>query len=409
MLNRMLAVMSGAALALALLPGVASAREGRQPVSLPLAGPQVSQPTAAGQVLVRQRATLTQHATGHPKPGTPAKWRIARATVDVEVLSSLFIHAYVDLADVDPDENAWVSVQFGHRASNGACNAAPRADKWIRTDSYARQRHLHGYSPDSWGPKPTTPWNCVIALVEDPSGNIVDAMVGSLVNTYEAPKLALGTLAVLGQTQKKLKVSAGGWTPVEVRLANRGTRATGRVNVTAVGRGLKIKRGSLDRLGKKSSGSTTIYVRPVGRKKPNKIKVTARAAGGVVATRTYRVQKVKPPKKPVAGKYRAKPNSVNFRISKGRVSGFRVTTWTRCGGYGSIPTGMYSTYNFPTRKIPRNGILTATTKGKAYGTPWGASLRLRVSGKSVTRGLFRYHGPGGCSASVPFTAKRAGR
>ncbi len=372
---------------------------------MPQVGP--VQPAAAGQVLVRQRATLTQHANGFPKTDKP-HWRLSRATIDIEVLSSLFIHAYVDLADYGIEsEPAAVSVQFGYRQGT-ACD--PKVAEWSETDASTRQHHLFGYSPNGWGPKPSKPWECVLVATTTPDGRTLhDAMVAPLVNTYEAPRLRVGKVAVLGQAQKVLKVAKGGWTPVEVTVANRGTRDAGQVTVTAKGRGLKVKRGSLGRLAEGGSNSAVIQVKPVGRKKPGKLRITARAAGGVVAHRTIRAKRLKAPKRPAAGSYRNPSGTVRFSVKKGRVTGFRVTTRTQCGGYGSIPTYQQSTYDFPKRKIPRNGILTASARGKAYGTPWSTTLRMRAVGKKVTRGLFTYYGPGGCSAVEGFNAKRAGR
>lgn len=414
MIKNVVAVLSGVVLALALVPEVATAmpQEPRGPLRLSTPMPQVAAvtPAAAGQVLVRQRATLTQHAAGYPRPNTPPRWRIDRATIDIEVLSSLFIDAHVNLGSTaQSDDDAKVTVQFGYR-SGGGCAAAPGADKWQGTDTHIWQHHLFGYSPSSWGPKPSTPWDCVLVATTTPDGTTVhDAMVAPLVNTYEAPRLAVGRVAVLGQKQRVLKVAPGGWTPVEVTVSNRGTRAAGRVTVTAKGRGLKVTRGSLDRLAKGGSNSAVIRVKPVGRTKPGKLRITARAAGGVVAHRTIRAKRVKAPKKPAAGSYRNGSGTVRFSLKKGRVTGFRVTTLTQCGGYGSIPTSQQTTYDFPKRKIPRNGILTASARGKAYGTPWSTTLRFRVAGKRVTRGLFTYHGPGGCSAFEGFNAKRTGR
>lgn len=411
MIRNVVAVLSGVVLALALVPGVATAapQEPRGPLgfsgSMSHAAPVT--PAAAGQVLVRQRATLTQHAAGFPKTNK-RHWRLARATIDIEVLSSLFIHAYVDLGDYGVEsEPASVSVQFGHRQGS-SCD--PKAAEWSETDSDTRQHHLFGYSPNAWGPKPSKPWDCVLVATTTPDGTTLhDAMVAPLVNTYEAPRFTVGKVAVLGQKQKVLKVAKGGWTPVEVTVANRGTRAAGQVTVTAKGRGLKVTRGSLDRLAKGGSSSAVIRVKPVGRKKPGKLRITAHAAGGVVAHRTIRAKRVKAPKKPAAGSYRNGSGTVRFSLKKGRVTGFRVTTLTQCGGYGSIPTSQQTTYDFPKRKIPRNGILTASARGKAYGTPWSTTLRFRVAGKKVTRGLFTYYGPGGCSAVEGFNAKRAGR
>lgn len=405
MLGKVIAMMAGIVLALALVPGVVSAADEKQGLSAPMTQARQTS-AAAGQVLVRQTADL-RPISASP---APAKWRIDRLQVEIDVLSSLFIDAYVTLGDyADSDEDALVKVQFGHRDGNN-CRGIAAATKSEETDTYTRQHHLFGYTPSSWGPKPGEPWDCVIAVVTSPNGSTVhDILVGPLQNTYEAPRLAVGTIAVLGQKQKKLKISKGGWTPVEVTVANRGNRHAGRVTVTGTGRGLKVKKGSLDRVSEGGSSSAVVKVKKVGRKKPKSLVLTARAAGGVVAKRTIRVKQVKLPRKPSAGRYRGAGGDVRFQIRKGRVAGFSVTTLTRCGGYGTVPTYQQNTYNFPKRKIPRNGILTASARGKAYGTPWSTTLRMRVNGKKVTRGLFRYSGPGGCSTTESFTAKRAAR
>lgn len=411
MIRNVAAVLSGVVLGIALVPGVATAapEEPRGPLGLPVPMPQAApvKPAVAGQVLVRQKASFR----GSSPSSVPKRFRIGQVSVDVEVLSSLFIDAHVTLGDyAATDDEALVAVQFGYANAAKSCVGVASATKFEETDTYTLRYHLFGYTPSSWGEKPRTPWNCVIAATLDPDTLAVrDQQAGALVNTYEAPRLTVDKVAVLGQKQKVLKVAKGGWTPVEVTVANRGTRAAGQVTVTAKGRGLKVTRGSLDRLAKGGSSSAVIRVKPVGRKKPGKLRITAHAAGGVVVHRTIRAKRVKAPKRPAAGSYRNPSGTVRFSIKKGRVTGFRATTLTQCGGYGSIPTSQQTTYDFPKRKIPRNGILTASARGKAYGTPWSTTLRFRVAGKKVTRGLFTYYGPGGCSAVEGFNAKRTGR
>jgi len=95
---------------------------------------------------------------------------------------------------------------------------------------------------------------------------------------------------------------------------------------------------------------------------------------------------------------------VRFTIGAGRVRGFSVTTRTACGVVG-VPTYTQNTYNFPTTRIARRGIVDAQQR-KALFT---VSLRLRVAGGKVTSGSFAYSGPAGCSATESFTATRRGR
>lgn len=416
MFSRVLATMAAVVTGVAVMSSPASAEPA--PAALPtssfaapLAAPM--QPAAAGQVLVRQRATLTSanRVAGQPVPA--ARWRIDRATIDVEVLSSLFADVTVSLGSTaNHDGDAHVAVMFGHRDSAGSCN--PAAGQSETTSVFIREHDFFGSAPGAWGPKPSRPWECVIVATNDGASNpdnlvVHDMLIGWLSNTYEAPKLKVGAVKVLGQKQKKLKISKGGWTPVQVTIANRGTRAAGRITLRGKGKGLKVKAGSLSSLRHGSSATAVVRVKPVGRKKPKKLVLTAKAAGGVVAKRAVKVKQVKLPKKPRAGRYRSPDGTVKFRIRKGRVTGFSVTTQTQCGGYGTTPTHTQNTYDFPKRKIPRNGILTASAKGKAHGVPWSSSLQMRVDGAKITRAVFRYNGPGGCSATDAFKAKRVGR
>ena len=78
---------------------------------------------------------------------------------------------------------------------------------------------------------------------------------------------------------------------------------------------------------------------------------------------------------------------------------------TRCGIAPDPYTYTTNTYDFPTVKIPRNGIVQARSRGSNY----GVSLRLRIVGGKVTRGLFNYAGPAACSAASSFEARRIGR
>lgn len=393
---------TAAVLACALVPGVASAADdnGR------------STSVSASQTLVKQVATNWRHEAGYPAAGTPAGHRITAASADVDVHgSSLFIEARTSLGTpaVAPLDDAGLAVQFGHRNSAGGCVGSPGAIEWSDTIASTTNHRLTGYTPSSWGSAPSTPWNCVRVLRakvdQSTTAGFHDVLVGSLVNTYKAPKLKVGAVSVLGQKQKKLKIAKGGWTPVEVAITNAGTAGLGKVTVRGKGRGLKVRAGTLRSISDGTTHRALIRVKLAGRKKPKKLVLTARAAGGVVAQRTVKTKQIRQPKKAAPGRYKGGKGRIRFTVKKNRITQFRIQTIQRCNSYGNIGDANRATFAFPRRKIPGNGIVHSSAKGKG----WKAELQLRISGKKATRATFRYYGSGGCVAAEKFSAKRTGR
>ena len=63
-----------------------------------------------------------------------------------------------------------------------------------------------------------------------------------------------------------------------------------------------------------------------------------------------------------------------------KLKGFRVTTQTTCGGYGSIPTYTQNTYDFPTTSIPGNGIVSRGVKGGGGDSAYSTHLEMYVVG-----------------------------
>src|SRR5690606_25201256 len=130
----------------------------------------------------------------------------------------------------------------------------------------------------------TKPWDCAFAVVTSLDGtDIHDALTGSLTNSYEAPRLRVGQVSVLGQQQKRLKISTGGWTPVEVAVRNTGTRRSGKVTVSGKAKGLQVKSDSAGVLRDGARGSAVLLVRPKGKQRPGSLTITAKDKSGVQA------------------------------------------------------------------------------------------------------------------------------
>lgn len=365
---------------------------------------------AAG-VLVRQDATLTTADRAGGMPTTSAQHRhIARATVKVETYGqgtaepSYFIDGRVELAAPpisDPD--AELNLGFGHRDGGTCVLAALRATE--TSDYRGTAYEFVGYNPDYF-PTPSRPWDCVAVFLDDsfdggPATVTYDAFVGSLTDTRESPRLALTRVDLLGKKTGHLRLVRGVPTEIGVSLRNSGKVSTGKLTIRANGKGIKPVSRRIDPLGSERSGSTSLKVRLTGRKKRTRLRIVV-GDGSVRAARVIRVTRVRPPRRPVVGTYRNKAGSVKFSVRKGKVVGWLGTMVTRCGGFPDPFRYSTNTYSFRTVRIPKNGILQAVEKGSLY----SASLRLRIVGRKVTRGLFTYYGPDRCFASTSFNASR---
>ncbi|MDP9820538.1 hypothetical protein [Nocardioides massiliensis] len=396
----------GAALALALTVG-------------PLVpGAPVPVASASGKVLVKQTASLG--ASANPSTDDPGR-QIASARFDIEVLGATTArpHYSVDARLTlrgDPqtqyDDDARLVFGFGHRDGTRCEVKAALTDETY--GAAGATYSVVGYTDDNPDmshqlPRPARPWSCVVAVVEPIDGPLLgpspyDAVVGALANTYQAPKLSVGKVALLGKNVKQLRLVRGVPTEVHVTVRNRGEVSAGRVRVTGKGKGVKVGATRSDAaLGPGRTTALRIPIR-INAARARKVRLTVQG-GGVKASRVIVVRPTKAPPRPLAGTYRSPDGRVHFRVRNGRIVNWRGTMTTRCGIAPSPYTYTQNTYDFPARKIPRNGIVQASARGSNFGT----SLRLRIAGGKVTRGLFTYAGPAACSASVAFTARRVGR
>lgn len=370
-------------------------------------------PTAAasGQVLVKQTATMTG-ANRIVDTQPPSDRRIQRADVEIDVTGkpgsyTYFVGADVTLAEPPNTDELRLILGFGHR-SGGPCTI----DTWVgnaRTSAAIDEYYINGgYNPDYFA-TPARPWDCVgVALTSNTAEPLVvhDHLAADLKSTYQAPKLTVGKVALLGKNVKQLRLVRGVPTEVHVTVRNHGKVSAGRVRVTGKGNGKGVKVGTVrsgDALGPGRTTTLRIPIR-INARKARKVRLTVQG-GGVKGSRTIVVRPVKAPPRPLAGTYRSPDGRVHFRVRNGRIINWRGTMTTRCGIAPSPYTYTQNTYDFPARKIPRNGIVQASARGSNFPT----SLRLRIAGGKVTRGLFTYAGPAACSASVAFTARRVGR
>lgn len=372
----------------------------------------VPAPAPAGAVLVRQQAILTEQVAGAPAPGTPPHRQLAGASVDMEVLGDAsgdptwFLGGDAVLKAAPPtgyDVDALVQLMLGQR-SGQTCELDTLADEH-ETSGYDGTRYeWGGYSgADGYFPAPDRPWTCVVVAVVSPDRQTVyDARVGALTDTYQRPSLAIKQVSLLGKSQKKLRLVRGVPTKVEVRIRNAGEAQANAVTLVGRGKGVRVKKARHGALG---GGDTATFTVPVTLTRAKaKLRLKASAAG-TTAKRTIRVIATKQPRKPLPGSYRNKSGTVRFQVKGKTIVGWHGTMQQRCGGYGSLPIYQQVTLDFPRTRIPRNGIVQATSSGSKY----SVSLRLKAVGGKVTRGLFRYADRAQCSAVITFNARRVGR
>lgn len=406
-----LRTLTGLAFAVLFFAGDAAAGQLRS-FEMP-SGPSAHVSQAKAGVLVRQDATLgaANRATGMPTSPEPGR-RIQGATIKIETYGqdttepTYFPDVRVTLAGQptrDPD--AQLNVGFGNQAgSTCQVNAIVGGET---SDYRGTQYQYGGYNPDYF-PTPPKPWDCVAVFLDDstsgPATTAYDALVAPLVDTRESARLKIREVTLLGQRQKTLRLVRGVPTQISIEVRNTGKVRTGKLSFRGSGKGVKVTRASAEPVTEDSDRSASVKVRLAGRQKRTKLKLRV-GDGKVSAVTTLRVVRVNPPKRPRAGSYRSPSGSVRFMIKRGRIVGWNGTMTTRCGGYPDNFTYSTNTYDFPTTKIPRNGIVERSSKGNLY----SAHLRLKVAGGRVTRGLFTYFGPNRCFASVPFDAKRSGR
>ncbi|MBO1902100.1 hypothetical protein J4H92_09090 [Leucobacter weissii] len=413
----LLLVGEGAAIAhaqaLAAEPPAASGAQGAvswdlAPESFSAAEAQASS-SSSGKTLVKQTARLgsANRVSGMPTTSDPGQ-QIARATVTVEIYgtgssTTYFPEAEVELAGY-PESTA-VRLDFGVGRQQGtACNVTA----WLgaRTTSGGSRSYTltGGYNPDYFA-RPGQPWNCVVVRARPLSSeNPVDALVGGFSNTYHSPKLSVTQIRYLGKKVSRLPLVRSSRTRIEITVRNTGKSAARNVVLTGSGKSVKLSRVKAGTVAAGRSKTITATVRLSGKRKSSTLTVQAKGTG-TTAKKRIKVRAAAKPAKPRSGAYRSSDKSVTFRVKKGRITQFRVRVQTRCGVAPDPYRYTQNTYDFPRKKIPRNGIVDARASGKN----WGTGLRVKISGKRATAGLFNYSGPAACSATKAFTAKRIGR
>ncbi|MBN8870936.1 MAG: hypothetical protein J0H66_13730 [Solirubrobacterales bacterium] len=369
---------------------------------------------AGASVLVRQDAALTtaNRASGMPTSTAPGR-QLSKVTIGIETYGqdtsepSYFVDAKIELAGQpigDPD--AELNLGFGHREGT-VCKLAALQNQ--DTSDYSGSSYqFGGYNPDYF-PTPSRPWDCVAVFLDDsfgggPAGSTYDAFVGPLKDTRHSASLKITRVDLLGQKLGNLRLVRGVPTTIGVDFRNTGKVSTGVLRIKGSGKGIRGAPARVPKLSDDSSSSASIKVRLAGRQKRTRLRIVI-TDGSAKAVRTIRITRVRPPRRPVAGSYRSKSGNVWFTIRRGKIVGWRGTMITRCGGFPDNFTYTTNTYSHPSAKIPRNGIVQSVDRAELYTT----SLRLRIAGSKVTRGLFTYYGPDRCFASVNFTAKRKGR
>ncbi|UPK73531.1 hypothetical protein MU582_13915 [Nocardioidaceae bacterium SCSIO 66511] len=106
------------------------------------------------------------------------------------------------------------------------------------------------------------------------------------------------------------------------------------------------------------------------------------------------------------GTYKMKKSKghLSFKVTrKGKyMKGWKAMLFTSCGGFPDPITYQWAWYDFPTTKIKRSGWVRRTWKKKNF----TMKMRVHFVGKRAKKGYTSYSGPGRCSASEKWTARR---
>lgn len=351
-----------------------------------------SAPVAARSDVARRAVVLTaaNRANGFPKRTEPYL-RLKRVEFDL-YLDDRDFYGEASLTAESPDDYPPTVFWSVGTVRGNTCEVktASLFDSFYTSD-YVNTREDF---PDSrWGQA-----DCAVAELREPdNGVLVDAFVARLRDVV--PKLTLKPVRLLGS--KKIGLVRGVWTTLDVVVKNSGPVEAVNVRVAGGGKGLKVRGGKVQfPISSGSNGYAQVTVKRTRTLKRTTLELVAKN-DAAQTKRTTTVRGVKAPARPRKGKYRNKLGSVHFTIKAGKVRGFRVRTMTRCGTYLD-PTYSVNTYDFPTTKIPRNGIVNRSVEKRLY----EVSLAFKISAGKVTRGRFSYGGPNLCQANERFTAKR---
>lgn len=350
---------------------------------------------ASGDV-TRRSAVLTgaDRPSGFPTQSDPGL-QLTRVDFDLHLDDGDFYGEATLAAQSDPDKPPTVFWLVGTiRDSTCEIQAAALHEAFYYSSDFVNVSE--DFPDPAWGQA-----DCAVAELREPdNGTLVDAFVGRLNDVV--PELGLKPARLLGS--KKINLVRGVWTTLDVEVKNSGPVDAVNVRVGGAGKGLKVRGTKVEfPITSESTGYAQVKVKLVKALKRTKLRLVAKN-GAAQTQRKTRVRGVKPPARPRDGKYRNKLGNVTFTVKGGKVRGFRVQTRTTCGPYTN-PTYSTNTYDFPTTRIPRNGIVNRSQSKRLYDD----SLAFKISGSKVTRGSFGYGGPNLCRANERFTAKRVGR
>lgn len=368
------------------------------------AGPAVALSVVAAPLVDARHGDLKVRPAGMPTSGSPAR-QLARARVTQDLVRDR-VRATVVLRGVPTTAtNAQLHVEFGWVQDN-ACQGdmgfttatasalSPGFTRSGETITFDKAVNEAGYED----------WNCaVVALTVPGTTTTYDALIGELTDVLARPRLRISEVRLLRKEPTKVRLVRNVWTVLEVEARNAGRVDATDVTVKGRGKGLRVKGARLGRVHADGTGIARIKVK-LTRKRATRLKLIVRGSGAR-ATRKVRVVSRKAPPRPVAGRYRSTDGDITFRIKDAKVVGFRAHTLTTCGGYPDLPTYSYNTYDYPTTRVGRDGIVNARQHRELY----SVGLEMMASGKRVTQGYFYYSGPDRCHASERFTAERIGK
>lgn len=339
--------------------------------------------------------------------GAPAQ-RIDKATVRQDLRAGTISAAVTLKATPSAATTAVLRVAFG-RMQNNTCVG----EMWVESETFET-----GADGSRAGAKvelarsataaEDADWDCAFAVTYsvggDPNAPYHAVGTDNLQDVLVKPRAKIAKVSLLDKVvHSRLALVPAAWTPLDVRVRNNGTVAARAILVDGRGEALKIKNDKVGwTLDSGDTATATIQVKLLKRKRTT-LTLISKPKGGEVTKHKISIVPGKAPALPKAGKYRGDAGRVTFRIKRdGKVVGFRVMSYTTCGGYPDLPTYNWAYYDFPTAKIAKNGIVDARSKGADY----SVHLEMLVKGAKVTRGRFDYTGPNRCWASSVFDAVR---
>lgn len=403
------ALRASGALALGgLLVGLLSAVSAPAATSATAGAAATSSVTVRAVPVDRRQGTLTGRPDNMPTTTVPAR-KLKSAKVTQNLLTKRVQATVVLRRKPTTGSNAWLHVAFGHIDEKRRCEvdesyatrtAGSLASGFSRSGATISLNRAD--SQAGW-----QDWECAVAAVgsdaTNPEAGTYDALVGSLRNVKAKPRLKIASVTMLRRpTAKGIGLVRGVWTTLEVKVKNSGRVTANKVRVAGAGKGVKVRPSTI-KVWAGGETKTRVRVRLVGKKR-TAVRLVARA-GTVKTVRRIAVRPVKAPKPPSVGRYVGLKGKLKFRIKGRKIVGFRIQSYTSCGGYPDFPTYSWNYYSFPGVKVPRNGIVQARQKRRLF----TVELNMRVVRGKVTQGYFGYYGPNRCWATDSFTARRAGK